>query len=169
MEFDDYVAARGAALLRYAYVLTGDRHRAEDLVQTALLKAFRHWSRVSSSDSPDAYVKRIVTNSSMDWWRRRTNFEVPTVEDSERESIDGDPAETVAARDEIQRALASLTPRQRAVLVLRHFEGLPDSEIAELLGCGEIAVRTHATRGRERFRAALEKSPSLTANREGKS
>lgn len=159
MEFDDFVASRGAALLRSAYVLTGDRHRAEDLVQTALLKAYRHWSKVSASDSPDAYVRRIITTSSMDWWRRRTNHERPDVpeqgpDEPTRGRLD-DPAELIEQRDELHRALATLTPRQRAVLVLRHYEGWADDEIARVIGCREASVRTHASRGRDRLRAAL--------------
>jgi RNA polymerase sigma-70 factor (sigma-E family) len=155
VDFSEYVAARGEALERYAYVLTGDAHRAEDLVQTALLKAYRRWRRVSRADSPDAYVRRIVTTSYLDWRRRRSNAEEPAAVLVEQPG-GPDPADRVAVRDELRRALATLSPRQRAVLVLRHYEGWTDAAIADVLRCGEPAVRTHASRGLQRLRAALD-------------
>src|SRR5512142_713209 len=117
MEFEEYVAARGRALERYAFVLTGDRQRAQDLVQTALVKAYRRWRRVSRTDHPDAYVRRILTTSYLDWRRRRSSSEEPV--DVLPETAAGvDPADLVVARDEMLRALAVLTPHQRTVLVL---------------------------------------------------
>lgn len=157
MDFSEYVAARGEALERYAFVLTGDAQRAEDLTQTALLKAYRRWRWVSRADSPDAYVRRIVTTSYLDWRRRRSNAEEPAEMLADRPAPGGgDPADRVAARDELRRALATLSPRQRAVLVLRHYEGWTDAAIAGALRCGEPAVRTHASRGLRRLRAALD-------------
>jgi RNA polymerase sigma-70 factor (sigma-E family) len=157
MEFEEYVAARGRALERYAFVLTGDAQRSQDLVQTALLAAFRHWRRVTRAEQPDAYVRRIITTSYLDWRRRRSNAEEPVADLPERRGGGGpDPAVLVADRDELLRALATLTPHQRAVLVLRHYEGYDDAAIAAVLGCGEITVRTHATRGAQRLRALLD-------------
>jgi len=158
MEFEEYVAARGRALERYAFVLTGDRQRAQDLVQTALVKAYRRWRRVSRTDHPDAYVRRILTTSYLDWRRRRSSSEEPV--DVLPETAAGvDPADLVVARDEMLRALAVLTPHQRTVLVLRHYEGYDDAAIGLVLGCGEGTVRTHATRGAQRLRAILDPSP----------
>ncbi len=77
MDFDEYVAARGQALLRFGYVLSGDAHLAEDLVQTALLKAHRHWRRVTAADQPEAYLRRMIVNSFLDHRRRRSAHEVP--------------------------------------------------------------------------------------------
>ncbi len=154
MDFSEYVAARGPALERFAYVLTGDPHRAQDLVQTALLKAYRRWRWVARADHPDAYVRRIVTTSFLDWRRRRSSTEEPVGELPDRP--DGaDPGDRVAERDELHRALATLSPRQRAVLVLRHYEGWDDAAIAAALRCGEGSVRTHASRGLQRLRDAL--------------
>ena len=153
MDFDAYVAARGTALERYAYVLTGDRHLAQDLVQTALLKAYRRWRWVSRTDHPDAYVRRIVTTSFVDWKRRRASTETVGLVP---ERAGPDLADGVAERDALRRAMATLTPKQRAVLVLRHYEGLDDAAIAGLLRCGEATVRTHASRGTQRLRAALD-------------
>jgi RNA polymerase sigma-70 factor (sigma-E family) len=154
MRFEEYVAARGPALERYAYVLTGDVQRSQDLVQTALVKAYRRWSWVVRSGHPDAYVRRIVTTSFLDWRRRRGNRESPLADPPEPRTVP-DHAERVAVRDELRRALGTLTPQQRAVLVLRHYEGYDDAAIAAVLDCGEGTVRTHASRGAERLRRAL--------------
>ena len=157
MEFDEYVMARGRALERYAYVLTGDVQASEDLVQTALLKAYRRWWWVERADQPDLYVRRIVTTTFIDWKRRRSNSERPLAEMPDRGSDPAnDPAHRVVVRDELTRALTKLTPRQRAVIVLRHYEGYDDSTIAEVLGCSPTTVRTHASRGLDELRAFLQ-------------
>ena len=154
MDFEDYVAARGRALERYAFVLSGDAETAQDLVQTALLKAYRRWRRVTAAEHPDAYVRRIVTTSYLDWRRRRGRGDEPVGEVPDVAS-GSDLADAVVRRDELRRALGTLTPQQRAVLVLRHYEGYDDAAIAAVLNCGEGTVRTHASRGAERLRRAL--------------
>ena len=157
MEFEKYVAARGPALERYAYVLSGDPHQAQDLVQTALVKAYRRWRWVVRADHPDAYVRRILTTSYLDTRRRhRTEHPLDDVPDVASTGRFADPADRVAARDELQRALATLSPHQRAVVVLRHYEGQDDPVIARILGCGEATVRAHASRGLQRLRDALD-------------
>lgn len=156
MEFEEYVVARGPALERYAFVLTGDRQRSEDLVQTALLKAYRHWWRLARAEHPDAYVRRIITTSYLDWRRRRSSSEQPAEALPEPTANGDDPADLVVLRDEMLRALTSLTPHQRAVLVLRHYEGYDDVAIGAVLGCSEVTVRSHATRGAQRLRAVLD-------------
>ena len=158
MEFDEYVAARGPALERYAFVLTGDVQRSQDLVQTALLKAYRRWRWVVRADHPDAYVRRIVTTSYLDWRRRRGSDEQPVETVPDVAAAGADPADRVAERDEVRRALATLTAQQRAVLVLRHYEGYDDAAIAAVLGCGEGTVRGHASRGGQRLREALQQN-----------
>jgi RNA polymerase sigma-70 factor (sigma-E family) len=163
VEFSEYVAARGTALERFAYVLSGDAHLAQDLVQTALLKAYRRWRWVARAEHPDAYVRRIVTRSYLDWRRRRSSGEQPVGAVPDQPAPD--PAEGVAERDQLRRALGTLSPRQRAVLVLRHYEGMDDAAIAGLLGCGEGSVRTHASRGLARLRAALDQTTSPGGSR----
>jgi RNA polymerase sigma-70 factor (sigma-E family) len=155
MDFEEYVAARGRALERYAFVLVGDAQRSEDLVQTALFKAYRRWRHVTRAGHPDAYVRRIITTSYLDWYRRRGNHEEPMAAVPEPRTSVPDPADQVAQRDELARALVTLTPQQRAVLVLRHYEGYDDAAVAAVLGCSEGTVRAHASRGAQRLRAAL--------------
>jgi RNA polymerase sigma-70 factor (sigma-E family) len=151
--FDEYVAARADALERYAFVLTGDRFRAQDLTQTALLKAYRRWWRIERTEFPDAYVRRIMTRSFLDWRRRRSNSEQPVAEMPGEKSVAAtDPAERVVVRDELQRGLDTLTRHQRAVLVLRYHQGCDDEAIAGFLGCSAGTVRTHASRGLGRLR-----------------
>jgi len=156
MEFEEYVAARGRALERYAFVLSGDWQRSQDLVQIALAKAYRHWRRVAKAEHPDAYVRRILTTSYLDWRRRRSSTEEPVGDLPEQSADGGDPADQVVLRDELLRALTVLTPQQRAVLVLRHYEAYDDAAIAAVLGCSEGTVRSHATRGAQRLRAILD-------------
>jgi RNA polymerase sigma-70 factor (sigma-E family) len=163
VEFSEYVAARGQVLERFAYVLTGDADLAQDLVQTALLKAYRRWRWVTRAEHPDAYVRRIVTTSFLDWRRRRSNAEAPV--DVVPDRAGPDLAEGVVERDQLRRALGTLTPRQRAVLVLRHYEGLDDAAIAALLRCGEVSVRSHASRGAARLRASLDQTISPGGSR----
>ena len=157
MDFSDYVTSHGRALERYAFVLSGDRQQAQDLVQTALLKACRHWRRVTVMEFPDAYVRRIITTSYLDWRRRRSNAEMPLDDRTVAYTLidESNPADRVVERDELQRALRTLSPHQRAVLVLRYYEGLDDDAIGAHLGCGVGTVRTHASRGLARLRGTL--------------
>ena len=144
-EFADFVVACSPALLRSAWLLTGDAGRAEDLLQTALAKVWRHWSTVVRADSPEAYVRRIVFTTYVSWWRRRWKAEVPSA--SAPEGIDhADPAGIVAARDSVRRALARLSRQQRAVVVLRYTEDRSIAETAALLGCSEGTVKVQAAR-----------------------
>jgi len=146
--FDSYVSAQGAALLRFAYVLTGDHHLAEDLVQEALVKAHRRWSRI---DQPGAYVKKAVLRQYLSWRRRRSSAERPL--DVPIEDTAGlDHAQQVADRHALRGLLATLPRQQRAVLVLRFFEDLGDEAIAGLVGCSAATVRAHASKGLSRLR-----------------
>jgi RNA polymerase sigma-70 factor (sigma-E family) len=143
--FEQYVAARGAALLRFANLLTGDLHRAEDLVQDALAKACLRWDRIGRIGEPDLYLRRMLVNGSRSWWRRRTNRELPVEGTTEWATVD-DFASASAQRDEMWRLIMALPHRQRAVVVLRYYEDLDDASIAEILNCTPGTVRTHAMR-----------------------
>ena len=141
--FDEFAAARGDALLRVAYLLCGDAHLAEDLVQTVLARAYTKWGRVSAAGRVEAYVKKMIVNEHLSWRRRLSSREV-VLAAPEPGSIG--PNDAVVARDEAWRLLATLPRRQRAVLVLRFYEDLSDAGIAEVLGCSESAVRAYASR-----------------------
>jgi RNA polymerase sigma-70 factor (sigma-E family) len=145
--FEEYVAARGAALLRFAYLLTGEPHTAEDLTQTALTKAYRHWRRVTRADHPDAYVRRILVTTFLSWTRRRAWQELPLAPGGHplTEAV-ADVADAIAGHDAFLRLLDSLNPRPRAVLVLRYYADLDDPTIADLLGIAPSTVRATAAR-----------------------
>jgi RNA polymerase sigma-70 factor (sigma-E family) len=157
-EFDDFVAARGPALWRSAWLLTGDHHRAEDLLQTALGKAWPHWERVSGSGSFEAYVRKVLFTTYLAWWRRRWTAEVPTDALPDRGVVD--EAERADLRRDVATALAGLTRGQRAVIVLRFFEDLTEADTAAVLGCSVGTVKSQAARAM----AALRSSPSLASD-----
>ena len=117
-DFRQFMAARSAALLRTAYLLTGDRGHPEDLVQSALTKAYRHWGKVRRSGVPEAYVRRILVNERNSRWRRERSRAREVVGDVP-DRPDGDEAQAYADRDEMWRALQAMPPRTRSVLVLR--------------------------------------------------
>jgi RNA polymerase sigma-70 factor (sigma-E family) len=151
--FEEYVAARLPALLRYAVMLTGDAHVAEDVVQDTMVRAYFTWRRVQRADHPDRYVKRMVTNAYLMWrrgpWVRRA---VPYAEPPDVPV--GDTSESSALRQEMWDQLTRLPPRQRAAVVLRYYEDLPDAEIAEVLGCAVGTVRSQISRALESLRRA---------------
>ena len=154
--FDEFVAARGEALLRFGLMLCGDRHLAEDLVQSVLAKAYPRWSRIVAMQRPEAYLKTVLVNEHLRWWRRRSSREVPAAAPvRQREPVGPDDAGRHASRDAAWELLRSLPKRQRAVLVLRYYEDLPDAEIAAILGCAESTVRSQATRALAALRAAV--------------
>ena len=147
--FAEFVVTRHAALLRTAYLLTGHAQDAEDLVQTTLVKVVPQWRRIA--DNPEPYVRRVLVNENISRWRRRRWREHPTDEVPEQLAHDPDVAELIAVRS----ALVVLAPRQRAVLVLRYYEGLSEAEIAAQLGVSPGTVKSQARDGLERLRAAL--------------
>jgi RNA polymerase sigma-70 factor (sigma-E family) len=152
--FAEFVAQRSAALLRTAWLLTGDAGRAEDLLQTALAATWRHWPRVVTGGNPEAYVRRALLTAYLSWWRRRWRGEVPSAEPPDRPAVGAaaDPASEVAVRDAVRRALARLSRQQRAVVVLRYVEDLSITETADLLGCSSQTVKVQAHRALEALR-----------------
>ncbi|HVF05010.1 MAG TPA: SigE family RNA polymerase sigma factor [Frankiaceae bacterium] len=151
--FDDMVDTHGRALLRTAFLLTGDAHLAHDLLQTALVKTWTRWPSIRDEDAGPAYVRAVMTTTSVAWWRRRWRGEVPTYDVPEH--ADRDAYAGVETRDEIARALARLTPRQRAAVVLRFYEDLPETEVAAMLGCSVGTVKSTTSRALATLRAAL--------------
>jgi RNA polymerase sigma-70 factor (sigma-E family) len=157
--FEDFVAGRGQALQRFGYALTGDWALAEDLLQTALARAYPRWSRVQRED-PEAYVRKIMVNTWSSWWRRRWRGEVPT--DRLPEAAGPDRFGEVDSRDALRSALAALPPRQRAVVVLRYHQDLSEVQVAELLGVSVGTVKSQAAKALASLRAnaALASPPA---------
>ncbi|MBN1092916.1 SigE family RNA polymerase sigma factor [Blastococcus sp. TML/M2B] len=143
--FEEFVDAQGAALLRLAFVLTGDRHLAEDLTQTALADAYRHWRKVTAAQDPAAYVRRMLVNAHLSWRRRRSSTERPS-ELPDRVDLADRPGDALAERDQLRTLLAGLAPRARTVLVLRYHADLDDAAIADAMGVSPSAVRATASR-----------------------
>jgi RNA polymerase sigma-70 factor (sigma-E family) len=157
--FSEFVLARQAALLRTAYLLTGHAQDAEDLVQTTLVRVVPQWRRIR--DNPEPYVRRTMVNTNVSRWRRRRWREESTDVLPERLAEAPDHDELLAVRS----ALAGLAPRQRAVLVLRYYEGLSEAQIAATLGIAPGTVKSQARDGLARLRQALpaeEGAGSLT-------
>ncbi|MEV1017474.1 SigE family RNA polymerase sigma factor [Micromonospora sp. NPDC049801] len=155
MTFEEYAFARTSALVRLARLLTGDEHRAEDLVQDVLARAYARWGRISRTDQPDAYVRRMLVNTHHSWWRRRSSREVTVAAVLDRAG-DVDEAAGVAERDALWRLVSDLPARQRTVIVLRYYEDLDDMTIAGILACSTGTVRTHAKRALTTLRRRQE-------------
>lgn len=150
-EFTEYVAQRRAQLYRAAYLLCGNQHRAEDIVQTALMKLYCAWPRARRTDSVDAYVRRILVNSHIDDTRRPWRREVAG------RPIDRPAPEDLALEDadELWRALRGLPPGQRRVVVLRHYWGLSVEEAAADLGVSPGTVKSQTSAALAALRGAL--------------
>jgi RNA polymerase sigma-70 factor (sigma-E family) len=151
--FDEFVSTRGPALSRTAYLLTGDHHLAEDLLQTALGRVAARWPQVRDG-TPEAYTRKAMVNELLSWRRRRSYHERPA-EQIEQSPAPGDVATTVVRRVVVGRALSRLTDKQRAVLVLRFYEDLSEVETAAILGCavGTVKAKTHQALARLRVLA----------------
>jgi RNA polymerase sigma-70 factor (sigma-E family) len=153
--FDEFVQARSPGLLRTALLLTGqDRAEAEDLLQLALERAYRHWARICRCGQPERYVRTILANASADRWRRLRRRPERPLHDAGADPEVADRAREVDDRDFLLRALAALPPRQRAALVLRYFDDMNEAEIADLLGCSVGTVKSQISRGLARLREA---------------
>jgi len=147
--FEEYVAARRGALLRTAYLLTGQHDDAEDLVQVALVKAVPRWRRIA--DDPEPYVRRILLHENISRWRARRWREVSTDRLPERAVPGATSEDALVLRD----ALQQLAPRQRAVIVLRYYEDLTERETAELLGVRVGTVKSQARDALARLRVLV--------------
>lgn len=154
--FERYVLGQGPGLVRLARGLLKDAQRAEDVVQDVLAKAVLSWSRIESADDPHAYIRRMVVNACTSHWRRvwvkRESSHEP---DLLPERSVADHGSAAAERDAMLALLRRLPNRQRAVLVLRHYEGLADEEIAGVLNCSQNTVRSNAFRGLAALRKML--------------
>ena len=152
-DFCDWAASRQQQLLRAAFLLTGDRQLAEDLLQEAFIKVAVRWRKVGR-ENPDAYVRRILYRDNISWWRRRREVPVETVSDGPLPS-DPDAVERVLV---VRSALNALTAKQRAVVVLRYFDDLTEREAAQVLGVTVGTVKSQTSAALARLR---ECSPHL--------
>lgn len=155
VDFEAFVASRSGALLRTAYLLTRDRGLAEDLLQTALAKAWRAWERID--DHPEPYVRKILVNTYASWWRRRWNGEQPTAELPEH-AVPGEPGAMEGA--DLWTAVGRLPRRQRAVIVLRFYEDLSEAQTAALLGVATGTVKSQTSKALR----ALRIDPSVASD-----
>ncbi len=162
-DFEEFVAGRATALLRYAHVLTGDAYRAEDLVQSALASCYRRWSRVRPGEA-ERYVRKAILNAHLSWWRRPARRREATTADVSAlasASVAVASADTALDdRDEVWRALATLPPRQRAVLVLRYYEDLTEEETAYQLDVTVGTVKSQHAKALRSLRECLAETPS---------
>jgi RNA polymerase sigma-70 factor (sigma-E family) len=165
VELREFISARGAALSRAAYQLTGDHQAAEDLVQDTYVVLVRRWQKSGTVD-PEAYVRRILYSRFIDSWRRRRLRELPTAAPPEAIDLDRavDSASAVTDRLTLRDALVRLTPRQRAVLVLRFYEDLTETQTAAALGISPNTVKSQTRVALQRLRELV---PDAVASFEG--
>ena len=149
--FRAYVAGRSPALMRTAYLLTGNRADAEDLLQTALAKTYLAWDRIREREAIDGYVRRVLVNTQTSRWRRRKVDEYATGELPER-SDGRDATDDVVLHDALWTALAGLPKRQRAMVVLRYYEDLSEAETADVLGVSVGTVKSTTSRALAKLR-----------------
>lgn len=170
-DFEAWVHARAAGLARSALLLTCDVQHAEDLVQETLARVAQRWSRLIARGNPDAYAHRVLHNLAIDAWRRRSRrpseVSVLAMPPDGARSMVGETDDARADRRLLMRdALSRLTPKQRAVLVLRYYEDFTESQTAEVLGCSPNTVKTQARQALARMR---ELAPDLLADLDDRS
>lgn len=152
-EFREFMVGRWPWLVRLAYALTGDWGHAEDLAQTALTKALISWRRLRRADDPDAYLRRILLNANHSRFRKRRVPETGTAPEDHAATV-GDGTEQADQRSVLVAALMELPPRQRAVVVLRYWDGLTETQTAAILGCSPGTVRSQASRALAKLRTS---------------
>lgn len=160
-DFESWMVARQGRLLRTAYLLTGDVHAAEDLVQTALAKLYLAWDRVATAPSIDAYVRKILVNEHTSTWRRLWRHR-EVVTDTSAYDVPTSSREYDGVGDALWTAVRSLPERQRAVVVLRYYEQLSEKETADALGVTVGTVKSQASRALETLRGHLGDRDDLT-------
>jgi len=157
LTYEEFADAQLGAMLRYAVMLCGDPHLAQDLVQETMVRVQLNWRKVVRADAPDRYVRRMITNQYLDWrrgsWLRRVLLRAEPDETAKAAHVDH--AQLSADRDQIWSWLARLPKAQRAALVLRYYEDLPDAEIADVLGCAVGTVRSSISRALATLRAEM--------------
>ncbi len=165
-DFDTYVRASGPRLKRLAFLLTGDLHTAEDLLQSAYARVLPRWQQVGRYDNPDAYVRRVMVSIRTSWWRRLRDREVLTgqlPQHQEQPGVGAAPGRDLAVDegtlDQVLRALRTLPRRQQVAVVLRHYCDLSEAETAAVMGISVGGVRSQASRGLAALRITLTPPP----------
>jgi len=149
-DFREFVRSRRRALLRSAYLLTGNLADAEDLVQSALAKTFQAWNRIEDRKALDGYVRRALVNTHISWWRRRRVDEYPTDEIPDKPVADA--SDNSELHDTLKRAIDRLPQRMRAAVVLRYFEDMSEAEVADVLGVSPGTVKSTVSRAVAKLR-----------------
>jgi RNA polymerase sigma-70 factor (sigma-E family) len=158
-EFAAFVRARQHALVRFGYLLTGDRMSGEDLAQTALAKLYLKWDTIRRAEAVEAWVRRVMVNEHATWWRRawrrreRVDFDAAHADHHPASDPTTDPA---AADGDLWRQVLTLPPRQRAAIALRYYEDLSEAQTAEILGCSVGTVKSQTHRALASLRTRLE-------------
>jgi RNA polymerase sigma-70 factor (sigma-E family) len=157
--FDELVDARSTSLLRTAYLLTGERASAEDLLQTAFAKTWFRWKRLNDPQAGEAYVRQVMFTTYAKWYRRKWRGEIPTGHLPDTDATP-DQYAGVDDRDRLQRALAELSPKARAVIVMRFYEDRTEAQVAEVLGCSIGTVKSTTHRGLAKLRETAALAPA---------
>ena len=152
--FTDFVRTHSATLFRTAYLMTGDYQRAEDLLQTTLVRVYQRWPRVETMDRPVGYARKVLVSQAVSWWRRRSSHETALL--LRDEPAWGGRMEEVAEHERVWQAVLSLPARQRAVTVLRYYEDLSEAQIAEALDMAPGTVKSHGHAAARRLADLLE-------------
>ena len=153
-EYREFAGSRAASLHRTAYLLCGDWHLADDLVQETFVQTFRHWRRVQRADNQNAYVKRILINEFNRHWRRYGGL--PVADNDRLEVAVPDISDEVVSRADLLRALLTLPARQRATVVLRYLEGMSERETAAVMRCSEGTVKSQTARALNALEGCLK-------------
>ena len=162
MTFDEFAGARLEAVVRFATALTGDPHLAKDLVQEVLIRVSGRWQEIGQLDRPEAYIRKMVVNEYLSWRRRSWRL----IQSGMSSYLPGrpspDPADGYIERQALLAELAKLSRRQRTALVLRYYEGFPDAEIADVMGCAQSTVRGHVFKALAALRVELDQPLTTT-------
>jgi RNA polymerase sigma-70 factor (sigma-E family) len=157
--FTEFVRAHSASLFRTGFLITGDYQRAEDLLQSTLVRLYQRWPRVEAMERPVGYARKVLVNQAVSWWHRRSSREAPML--VLHEPGWGGGVDEVTEHERVWKAVVSLPPRQRAVTVLRYYEDLSEAEIAETLGVARGTVKSHGHAATRRL-AELLGEPTAT-------
>lgn len=149
--------ARSRALLRTAYLLTGNLADAEDLLQSALAKTYLAWDRIEDRGALDGYVRRALVNTHISWWRRRRLDEFPT--DEVPDQAVADYSVSSELQESLRRAIDRLPQRMRAAVMLRYYEDMTEAEVAEILGVSLGTVKSTVSRAVAKLRIDSELQP----------